>query len=83
MADKVILIVTDGAMKEFVYEEHDRLLVGRAKECHIDLPLEDLTASRHDCVLMVKPPLARIRDMGSLLTWDVCQWRQDRPARAR
>ena len=68
MAGKVHILVTEGPIKsqEFLYEEHDVLLFGRAPDCHACLPEEDRTASRHHFILEVNPPDARVRDVGSL-----------------
>jgi len=68
MADKVTLTVTHGPIQgqSFVFEQHDLLLFGRAQDCHICLPPDDRTASRYHFLLEVSPPLARVRDVGSL-----------------
>jgi len=68
MAGKVRIAVTGGPIKgsEFVYDEHDTLLFGRAPDCHARLSEEDRTASRHHFLIEVNPPDARIRDLGSL-----------------
>jgi eukaryotic-like serine/threonine-protein kinase len=72
MNEKVKLVITGGPMQgmEFTMESHDILLLGRAPDCHICLPPEDSTASRHHFILEVTPPEARLRDLGSLNgTW--------------
>ena len=68
MANRVGITVTDGPIKgqEFIFEEHDVLLLGRSPDCHICLPPQDTTASRHHFMLEVNPPNARVRDLGSL-----------------
>lgn len=69
---KVKLTVLSGPMKgrNFVFEEHDTLIFGRAPDCHIQLPETDPSASRHHFLLEVNPPDAVVRDLGSLNgTW--------------
>lgn len=69
---KVTFIVSKGPLKgrRFVFEKHDVLLFGRHEECHIRLPDDDRTASRRHFMLEVNPPLAQVRDLGSLHgTW--------------
>ena len=51
--------------KAFLFDEHDTLVFGRARECHCCLP-DDQLVSRHHFLLEVSPPLARLRDLGSL-----------------
>jgi hypothetical protein len=43
MSAKVILTITEGPMRgeRFVFKEHDTLLFGRAKDCHVCLPHDD------------------------------------------
>lgn len=70
--DKVTFIVTKGPLqgRTFVFEKHDVVLFGRHEECHIRLPDDDRTASRRHFMLEVNPPLAQVRDLGSLHgTW--------------
>ena len=59
--------VVGGKMKgkAFLFDEHDTLVFGRARECHCCLP-DDQLVSRHYFLLEVSPPLARLRDLGSL-----------------
>lgn len=68
MPGKITLEVTQGPIrgKEFVFEEHDTFIFGRARDCHARLAQEDTTASRHHFMLEVNPPDVRIRDLGSL-----------------
>jgi pSer/pThr/pTyr-binding forkhead associated (FHA) protein/predicted Ser/Thr protein kinase len=69
---KVTFIVTKGPLqgRTFVFEKHDVVLFGRHEECHIRLPDDDRTASRRHFMLEVNPPLAQVRDLGSLHgTW--------------
>lgn len=51
--------------KVFLFDGHDALVFGRARECHCCLP-DDRLVSRHHFLLEVSPPLARLRDLGSL-----------------
>lgn len=67
MSGKVALTITAGAMqgKEFVFDRHDTLLVGRMDDCQVYLP-DDKQISRHHCILEVNPPNVCVRDLGSL-----------------
>lgn len=66
MPDRLILTITAGpqAGKTVVFEEHMTLLLGRADDCQIYLPV-DQKVSRHHFLLEVNPPHARLRDLGS------------------
>jgi hypothetical protein len=68
MPGKVVLNVVGGPLKgrTFPFEEHDTFVFGRAPDCHLQLPAEDPTASRHHFLLEVNPPAARLRELGSL-----------------
>jgi WD40 repeat protein/serine/threonine protein kinase/pSer/pThr/pTyr-binding forkhead associated (FHA) protein len=67
---KVILSVIAGSLKGHEIEFDDRTIciIGRAKDCHVQLPNDELhkTISRYHCLLDINPPVARIRDLGSL-----------------
>lgn len=67
MAFYLKLEVVDGVMKgeEFSFTEHDAFIFGRMPDCHAYLPDDD-QVSRHHFIMEVNPPLARIRDLGSL-----------------
>ena len=67
MAGKITLTVTTGPKTgtEFVFEEHDTLLLGRKNDCQVCLP-EDKLISRHHFILEMNPPDIRICDLGSL-----------------
>jgi serine/threonine protein kinase len=72
MRPRVRLEVVSGPMagRQFVFDAHDTLLFGRASDCHARLAEQDAKASRHHFLLEVSPPLARVRDLGSLNgTW--------------
>src|SRR5262245_40267833 len=68
MAGTVSLVVTAGPIRgqRFDFSEHDTFLFGRAVDCHARLAASDASASRHHFLLEVNPPLARLRDLGSL-----------------
>jgi len=67
---KVILSVTAGSLQGLEVEFDDRTIciIGRAKDCHVQLPNDELhkTISRYHCLLDINPPAARIHDLGSL-----------------
>ena len=72
MSAKVKLEVVAGALrgKQFRFDEHDTFVFGRAADCHIQMPPDDKTASRHHFLLEANPPDAVVRDLGSLNgTW--------------
>ncbi len=55
----------DGTTRAFDLTEHDTLLLGRMKDCHLCL-LDDTQVSRHHFLLEACPPLASLRDLGSM-----------------
>jgi pSer/pThr/pTyr-binding forkhead associated (FHA) protein len=67
MQNRVRLEIVDGPLKgkKFDFAEHDTFIFGRAHDCHAQLP-DDTYVSRHHFILEVNPPLARLRDLGSL-----------------
>lgn len=67
MQSRVRLEIVDGPLKgrKFAFAEHDTFIFGRAPDCHAHLP-DDTLVSRHHFILEVNPPLARLRDLGSL-----------------
>jgi serine/threonine-protein kinase len=67
MAFKLKLAVIGGEKsgEEFSFSEHDTFIFGRISDCHACLP-NDAQVSRHHFIMEVNPPLARIRDLGSL-----------------
>jgi pSer/pThr/pTyr-binding forkhead associated (FHA) protein len=72
MPARVRLEVVAGpiAGRQFVFDAHDTLLFGRSSECHARLSEKDGKTSRHHFLLEVNPPVARLRDLGSLNgTW--------------
>jgi len=68
MPGTVSLVVTAGPIRgqRFDFPGHDTFLFGRAPDCHARLAASDTSASRHHFLLEVNPPLARLRDLGSL-----------------
>lgn len=71
MSAKVHLKISQGkgAGKVFTFDEHDTFVVGRMDDCHACLP-DDTQVSRHHFILEVNPPVACLRDLGSLNgTW--------------
>jgi pSer/pThr/pTyr-binding forkhead associated (FHA) protein len=67
MRNRVRLEIIGGPLKgkKFDFAEHDTFIFGRASDCHAHLP-DDTFVSRHHFILEVNPPLARLRDLGSL-----------------
>lgn len=67
MRDNIFLKVVEGPLKgrSFMFDRHDHFIVGRSRSCHLHLP-DDQFMSRHHFLLEVDPPLARVRDLGSL-----------------
>ncbi|HYN01129.1 MAG TPA: FHA domain-containing serine/threonine-protein kinase [Vicinamibacteria bacterium] len=68
MPSTISLVVTAGPIRgqRFDFPGHDTFVFGRAPECHARLASSDASASRHHFLLEVNPPLARLRDLGSL-----------------
>jgi len=67
MAAKVKIDIAEGPMqgRQFMFDEHDLFVFGRAKGCHAALP-RDPKVSRHHFIMEVNPPSAVLRDLGSL-----------------
>ena len=67
MPKKVEIHVSEGPMagRRFVFEEHDIFVFGRAQGCQVSLP-NDPKVSRHHFIMEVNPPMAVLRDLGSL-----------------
>ena len=66
MAGKVIFEVTMGSLEgqTYIYEEADRVFVGRQEDCGVVLP--ERTVSRYHCLLNINPPTVKLQDFGSL-----------------
>ena len=56
---------SDGTSKSFSLTEHDTFLLGRMTDCHLCLP-DDKLVSRHHFLLEACPPMASLRDLGSM-----------------
>jgi eukaryotic-like serine/threonine-protein kinase len=66
---KIKLTITHGYPKrhEYLFEDHHRCVIGRAEDCDLQLPKDELHAdvSRHHCLLEFELPQIRLRDLGS------------------
>ncbi len=64
---RITLTVTAGPHqgREFVFEEHETFLVGRASHAHFRLPKKDPYFSRTQFMIEVNPPRCRVTDMNS------------------
>ena len=56
---------SDGTSKSFSLTEHDAFLFGRMTDCHLCVP-GDPQVSRHHFLLEACPPMASLRDLGSM-----------------
>jgi predicted Ser/Thr protein kinase len=56
---------SDGTSKSFALTEHDTFLLGRMADCHLCVP-GDPQVSRHHFLLEACPPMASLRDLGSM-----------------
>jgi pSer/pThr/pTyr-binding forkhead associated (FHA) protein len=69
MSAQVKLTVIEGLspIKEYVFTARTLCTVGRASDCYLQLPNDELhwTVSRHHCVLEIDPPNVLVRDLGS------------------
>jgi len=67
MSSKVILQISsaDGTTRTSEFTEHDTFLLGRMEDCHLCVP-GDPQVSRHHFLLEACPPMASLRDLGSL-----------------
>jgi pSer/pThr/pTyr-binding forkhead associated (FHA) protein len=70
MSAKITLTVTRGARagQHFVFTESAACVIGRARDCSIQLPQEPehWDVSRRHCLLEISPPSIRVRDLNSL-----------------
>jgi pSer/pThr/pTyr-binding forkhead associated (FHA) protein len=68
MLSSVIILATKGGMAghEFEFTGKSRCVVGRAGDCELRVPGEDLTTSRHHCLLDIDPPDIRLYDLASM-----------------
>ncbi len=67
MQPSIIILATKGGLAghEFEFNGKARCVVGRADDCELHVPDEDLTASRHHCVLDIDPPEVTVYDLAS------------------
>jgi len=56
---------SDGTAQTFVIKEHDTFLLGRMSDCHFCVT-GDSQVSRHHFILEACPPMASLRDLGSM-----------------
>lgn len=56
---------SDGTAETFVIKEHDTFLLGRMSDCHFCVK-GDSQVSRHHFILEACPPMASLRDLGSM-----------------
>ena len=65
----ITLTITQGKSqgKQFTFEDRTICIIGRARNCNIQLPSDrhHATVSRYHCLLDINPPDIRIRDFGS------------------
>ncbi|MBX9581970.1 MAG: FHA domain-containing protein, partial [Gemmataceae bacterium] len=63
----VRLVVTAGphAGREFAFDQHDTVLVGRSKDAHLRLSYDDPYFSRRHFLVEVNPPRVRVLDLDS------------------
>ncbi len=59
------VLTPDGTFKSFSLTEHDTFLLGRMADCHLCVP-GDPQVSRHHFLLEACPPMASLRDLGSM-----------------
>ncbi|HEX4608669.1 MAG TPA: FHA domain-containing serine/threonine-protein kinase [Urbifossiella sp.] len=64
---KIKLVVTAGPFKgrEFEFDGHDTLLVGRTADAHLQLSFDDPYFSRRHFLVEVNPPRCRVIDLNS------------------
>ncbi len=67
--EEVIITIHDNLDddKSYVFHEPERCLIGRADDCDIQVPSDDLRmdVSRHHCLLEIIPPRIFVGDLGS------------------
>ena len=64
---KVKLTIISGPHqgREFVFDGHDTLLVGRTKDCHFQLSFDDPYFSRRHFLVEINPPRCKVTDLNS------------------
>ncbi len=67
MLPRVILLAMKGRLRghEFEFCGKTRCVVGRACDCELHVPPDDLRASRHHCLLEIDAPSVTLYDLGS------------------
>lgn len=70
MKHQITLEITTGGFqgKRFIFDKIITILVGRNRDCYVQLPQEDTTVSRYHCLIDIDPfthPFIKIRDYGS------------------
>jgi len=67
MRSTVTLRVAAGPLRGsvFTFDRHAIRVFGRAHDCNVHLPDDDLSASRYHFILEADPPEARLHDLGS------------------
>jgi len=69
MPKTIKLTVSEGSdhVKEFVFQEPTRPVVGRADDCDIRFPMHaaHMDVSRHHCLFEIDPPTVKVRDLAS------------------
>ena len=67
MPPRVILLATKGGLRgrEFEFCGRTQCVVGRSRDCDLVVPAEDVTTSRHHCLLDMDTPAITVYDLGS------------------
>jgi serine/threonine-protein kinase len=62
------LLKGDDVAGEYIFSNPIHYVVGRSADCDLALPPDPLhlDVSRHHCAFEIEPPMARVRDLGSL-----------------
>jgi len=63
----VLTLCDEGRVMDYVLDHPQTCIVGRANDCDIQLPPDNLhvDVSRYHCQIEADPPLVRVRDLGS------------------
>lgn len=63
----VLTLCDEGHVMDYVLDQPQTWIVGRARDCDIQLPADDVhvDVSRYHCQIEADPPLVRVRDLGS------------------
>jgi len=71
MPGKIVIKIITGPLsgKEMIFDRYETIMLGRLPECHISIS-DDQSISRYHFMLEINPPLAKLKDLGSLNgTW--------------